>query len=399
MASVVGYIATGAGKRNTLANHTGVNGIMYDALERRSFLAMLVLVTLAFLLLMKPFAGPIFWAVAIALIFHPVQRWLLGRLGPRPNTVALLTLLFCLFIVVLPVMLLVSSLVAEGVILYQQIQAGELRPGEYIDRINRSFPAIQSFLGQFNIDFADLRDRAANAFVGASQFLAKQALGIGQNTFQFFLGLALMVYLAFFLLRDGTRLVDLLIRALPLGDERERLLFAKFAEVTRATVKGNLLIAIIQGALGGIIFWLLDIQGALLWGVVMAVVSLIPAIGAAIVWVPAAVYLAAVGSVVPAIILTVYGVVVIGLADNLLRPVLVGRDTKLPDYIVLLSTLGGIVMFGINGFVMGPLVAALFMAFWGIFIREFSGGVVHKDAGLEEAAGMEVGHSDDDKTR
>ena len=180
-----------------------------------------------------------------------------------------------------------------------------------------------------------------------------------------------MVYLAFFLIRDGQKLIELMIRALPLGDERERLLFAKFAEVTRATVKGNLLIAIIQGALGGIIFWILGITGALLWGVVMAIVSLLPAVGAAIVWVPAAIYLAAVGDIVPAIILTAYGVVVIGLADNLLRPVLVGRDTKMPDYLVLLSTLGGIVMFGINGFVMGPLVAALFMAFWGIFIREF----------------------------
>lgn len=370
---------------------------MYEALERRSFLAMLVLVSLAFLLLMKPFAGPIFWAVAIALIFHPVQNWLLRRLGPKRNTVAFLTLLFCMIIVVIPVMLLISSLVAEGITLYQQIQAGELRPGEYIDQINNSFPAIQQFLAQFNIDFESLRDRAASAFVGGSQFLAKQALGFGQNTFQFFLALALMVYLAFFLLRDGTRLVELLIRALPLGDERERLLFAKFAEVTRATVKGNLLIAIIQGALGGIIFWLLDIQGAVLWGVVMAAVSLIPAIGAALVWVPAAVYLAAIGGTVSAIVLVVYGVVVIGLADNLLRPVLVGRDTKLPDYIVLLSTLGGIVMFGINGFVMGPLVAALFMAFWGIFIREFSGGVVHHDPLAETATGLESRHSDTGK--
>ncbi|WP_404369315.1 AI-2E family transporter [Marinobacter sp.] len=360
---------------------------MYDALERRSFLAMLVLVTLAFLLLMKPFAGPIFWAVAIALIFHPLQRVLIRRLGNRPNIVALLTLLTCMFIVVIPVIVLVSSLVAEGVSLYQQIQAGEIRPGEYIDRINASFPAIQGFLGQFNIDFAELRDRASNAFVGATQFFAKQALGFGQNTFQFFLGLALMVYLAFFLLRDGTRLVDLLIRALPLGDERERLLFNKFAEVTRATVKGNLLIALIQGALGGGIFWALGIQGALIWGVVMAIVSLLPAVGAALVWVPAALYLAAIGSIIPAIILTAFGVVVIGLADNVLRPILVGRDTKLPDYIVLLSTLGGIVMFGINGFVMGPLVAALFMAFWGIFMREFSEGEgTRRPTGATESA-------------
>ncbi|PCM43814.1 AI-2E family transporter [Marinobacter sp. ANT_B65] len=345
---------------------------MYEKLETRTFLAMLVGVSLAFVFLMKPFVGPIFWAIAIALIFYPFQVFLVSRLGERPNVNALITLTVCMLIVVIPVLVLVTSLVAEGLGIYQQIQDGEIRPGEYIDQVNNSFPAIQSLLAQFDINFSEIRDRVVNLFVGGSQFLAKQALGVGQNTFQFFLGLALMVYLAFFLLRDGSKLVDLLIRALPLGDERERLLFAKFAEVTRATVKGNLLIAIIQGALGGIIFWVLGIGGALLWGVVMAMFSLLPAVGAALVWVPAAIYLAAVGDVVQAVVLTIFGVVVIGLADNILRPILVGRDTKLPDYIVLLSTLGGIAMFGINGFVMGPLVAALFMAFWGIFIREFS---------------------------
>lgn len=333
---------------------------------------MLVGVSIAFALLMKPFFGPIFWAIAIALIFYPVQQWLTRTLGPRRNLNAIITLLICVIIVVIPVLGLGAALITEGVGLYQKIQSGDIRPGEYIDQINQSFPAIQAFLGQFDINFSEFRDRAVNAFLGGSQFLAKQALGIGQNTFQFFLGLALMVYLAFFLIRDGQQLVELLIKALPLGDERERLLFAKFAEVTRATVKGNLLIAIIQGALGGLIFWILGIKGALLWGVVMAIFSLLPAVGASIVWVPLAVYLAAVGDVVPAVILSVYGMVIIGLADNVLRPILVGRDTKMPDYLVLLSTFGGLVMFGINGFVMGPLVAALFMAFWGIFIREFS---------------------------
>jgi len=345
---------------------------MYAKLETRTFLAMLVGVSLAFVLLMKPFIGPIFWAIAIALIFHPLQVFLVRKLGDRPNVNALITLTICMLIVVIPVLILVTSLVAEGLGIYQKIQEGEIKPGEYIDQVNQSFPAIQAFLAQFDINFSEIRDRVVSLFVGGSQFLAKQALGIGQNTFQFFLGLALMVYLAFFLLRDGSKLIDLMIRALPLGDERERLLFAKFAEVTRATVKGNLLIAIIQGALGGIIFWILGITGALLWGVVMAIFSLLPAVGAALVWVPAAIYLAAVGDIIQAVVLTVFGVVVIGLADNILRPIMVGRDTKLPDYIVLLSTLGGLAMFGINGFVMGPLVAALFMAFWGIFIREFS---------------------------
>ena len=359
---------------------------MYEKLETRTFLAMLVGVSLAFILLMKPFFGPIFWAVAIALIFHPVQRKLIDRLGDRPNVIAFLTLMLCMVIVIIPVIGLVMSLVAEGVVVYQKIQSGELKPGEYIDQVVSSFPAIEAFFAEFGVNFTDVRDKAVSVFVGGSQLLARQAIGIGQNTFQFFIGLALMVYLAFFLLRDGDKLIELMIKALPLGDERERLLFAKFAEVTRATVKGNLLIAIIQGALGGFIFWALNIQGALLWGVVMAIVSLLPAVGAALVWVPAAIYLAATGDFVSAAILTAYGTVVIGLSDNLLRPVLVGRDTKLPDYIVLLSTLGGLAMFGINGFVMGPLVAALFMSFWGIFIREFSEHDLNSETKLPSSA-------------
>lgn len=344
----------------------------YESLERWTFLASLLLVSLAFLFLLKPFAGPIFWAIAIAVIFQPVRQWLSRRLGERPSLLALLTLLICLFIVILPVMILASTMVTEGLAIYQKIQDGDIRPGQYLDQINQSFPAIEAFLAQFNLDFGELRDRLASGIAGASQFLAKQALGFGQNTFQFFLNFALMAYLSFFLLRDGSRLVELLIQALPLGDARERLLFAKFAEVTRATVKGNLFIAVVQGALGGLIFWFLGITGAVLWGVVMAIFSLLPAVGAAVVWIPVAIYLTAIGDYFSAIVLTAFGAGVIGLADNLLRPILVGRDTKLPDYIVLLSTLGGLAMFGINGFVMGPLVAALFMAFWGLFIREFS---------------------------
>lgn len=358
---------------------------MYDKLEQRSFLATLVLVTLAFVLLMKPFFGPIFWAVAIAVIFNPVQQWLERRIVGRPNLVSLITLLLCLVIVILPALGLISSLVAEGVTLYQRIQSGEVNPGQWLDRIRESFPVVETFLDRFDIDFNKLRESAISTVVGGSQFLASRAFGIGQNTFQFMLSFALMVYLAFFLLRDGQRLIDLLIVALPLGDDRERLLMGKFAEVTRATVKGNLLVAAAQGALGGLIFWILGISGAPLWGVVMAIASLIPAVGAALVWIPAALYLTAVGSTVSAVILVLYGVVVIGLADNLLRPLLVGRDTKMPDYLVLLSTLGGIALFGINGFVMGPLVAALFIAFWGIFIREFNASADDPFAGRGEA--------------
>ncbi|MED5431265.1 MAG: AI-2E family transporter [Pseudomonadota bacterium] len=345
-----------------------------DKLERRAFLFSLIGVSLVFALMMQPFFAPIFWACAISVIFYPFQKRLLARWPNRRNVVALLTLTLCVVLVIIPVLFVATSFVTEGVGLFQQVQSGEINLADYVDKIKQAFPGIQSLAERFDIDLERIKQQVVQAFTGAGQFLAKRALAVGQNTFQFFLNLALMLYLAFFLLRDGDAMVAMLIRALPLGDEREKLLFAKFAEVTRATIKGNLVVAITQGALGGLIFWWLGIPGALLWGVVMAVLSLIPAVGAGLIWLPVAVYLYAVGEVVSATVLLLYGIFVIGLVDNILRPILVGRDTKLPDYVVLFSTLGGLAMFGITGFALGPLLAALFVAFWGIFIREFNEG-------------------------
>ncbi|MEZ5504475.1 MAG: AI-2E family transporter [Gammaproteobacteria bacterium] len=344
----------------------------HERLERRAFLALLMLVSILFLFVLKPFFGAIFWAVAIALIFSPLQQALTRRWGNKPNRTALVTLLSCLVLLVIPATFVTVSLLAEAVQLYQRIEAGKFNPGQYLEQIRQGFPAIQSLLERFDIDFDALRQRIGEAAVGGSKLVATQALSLGQNTFYLLLNATLTLYLAFFLLRDGDKLVNLLIRALPIGDERERLLFAKFAEVTRATIKGSLVVAIVQGALGGLIFWILDISGALLWGVVMVVVSLIPAVGAALIWAPVAVYQVATGDWVSGLILTAFGMGVIGLVDNLLRPILVGRDTKIPDYVVLLSSLGGLSLFGVNGLVVGPLVAALFIAFWEIFMREFN---------------------------
>ena len=152
--------------------------------------------------------------------------------------------------------------------------------------------------------------------------------------------------------------------AIPLTDDLQHSLSAKFTNVIRATIKGNIVVAIVQGTLGGLAFWFLGIHGALLWAVLMAFLSLLPAIGTALVWLPVAIYLLATGATWQGVALIAYGVLIIGLVDNVLRPVLVGKDTKMPDYVVLLSTVGGLAVFGFNGFVLGPIVAAMFMAVW-----------------------------------
>lgn len=345
---------------------------MRAQLERRFFFALLIVVTIGFGLVLEPFWGAIFWATALTVIFYPLQTYLLDKLGNKPNRVAALTLLICMVVVVVPILAIGASFIQEGVNFYQRIEKGELNPAATLEKIRVAFPLVTTTLQEFGIDTDNIRQKLSEAAVAGSKLLAEKTFAVGQNAAGLFLNVGLMLYLAFFLLRDGAKLIELFIVALPLGDERERMLFAKFAEVTRATVKGNLVVAVVQGTLGGLILWILDVPAPILWGVVMTFLSLLPAIGAALVWFPVSLYLYSTGQWWQATVLIAYGALVIGLADNVLRPVLVGRDTKLPDYIVLFSTLGGITLLGINGFVLGPLIAALFLAFWQIFITEFN---------------------------
>ncbi|ACE84403.1 AI-2E family transporter [Cellvibrio japonicus] len=358
---------------------------MNKKLETRTFLLFLLAVSIAFILVLRPFFGTIFWACAITIIFYPLHLRLVELTRGRTNTSALLTLVACILIVVLPAIFLISSVVREGAVFYGKLQSGEINPAQYIEQLRTAFPAVQQALEHLEIDIDNLKKNALDLGMSSGKLIAQHLLNAGQNTFILLLNICLMLYLTFFLLRDGPQLLELLIRALPLGDARERLLFAKFGEVTRATIKGNLVIAVIQGSLGGLIFWVLGIPGALLWGVVMAILSLIPAVGPALIWLPVAIYLFATGDFTKGAILVAFGGGVIGLIDNILRPILVGRDTKLPDYIVLLSTLGGLGLFGVNGFIIGPLVAALFMAFWGIFIREIHILAPDGDEGIAQA--------------
>ena len=222
-------------------------------------------------------------------------------------------------------------------------------------------------IGFSNFDAA--RVTVTNGITSSFRTLAGQALLIGQGAFSFIVALGVMLYLAFFLLRDGERLSQRFAEAAPLRPHQREALLHRFVVVIRATVKGSLVVAIVQGFIGGVIFWMLGIQGALLWGVLMGAFSLLPAIGSALVWAPVALYLFATGAIWQGAVLVAAGALIIGSVDNLLRPILVGRETRIPDYVVLISTLGGIEMFGFNGIVIGPVIAALFIATWNIFTQ------------------------------
>jgi predicted PurR-regulated permease PerM len=338
-------------------------------IEHQGFLLLLVAVTLAFAWVLLPFYGAVLWAIVVAVIFTPVYRRLLASMNGRQSLAAAVTVLLIIAIVILPLAMVATSLAQEASSLFAKIQSGEYNFGSYLQRILDALPAWATGLIQrFNLtDFSGLRDQLKDGLMKGGQVLAPQALSLGMNTFDFVIRFGIMLYLLFFLLRDGRALAERIREAIPLQGEQKAALFTRFADVLRATVKGGILVAMAQGALGGIAFWFLGIHAALLWGVLMAFLSLIPAIGATLVWLPVAIYFLATGAMWQGIGLILYGVLVIGLVDNVLRPFLVGKDTKLPDYVVLISTLGGIEVFGLNGFVIGPLIAAMFMVSWEIF--------------------------------
>ena len=338
-------------------------------IDDQVFRLLLLAITVAFAWILWPFYGAILWAVVVAVIFAPVHRWLLQSMQGRSGLAAAVTVLIIIAMVLLPLAIVATSLVQEASGLVVKIQSGEYDFGSYVQRILDALPAwATGLIERIKLtNFSALPESFTSSLVKGGQALAPQALSLGINTFEFMIGLGIMLYLLFFLLRDGDTIADRVREIIPLRSNQKATLFTRFADVVRATVKGGILVAIAQGTLGGIAFWFLGIHAALLWAAVMAFLSLVPAIGAGLVWVPVAIYFLATGAIWQGIGLILYGVLVIGLVDNALRPFLVGKDSKLPDYVVLISTLGGIKVFGLNGFVIGPLIAAMFMVSWEIF--------------------------------
>lgn len=334
-----------------------------------SFTVVVVLVTVAFGWLLLPFYGAVLWAVILAILFSPLQRRLVRRFRGRRNLAAGLSLLACICIVVIPGSVILTSLAQEATGLYNRISSREFDPAVVLAEVQAALPAfLVEALAAFNLgSFEEIQDGFTSFLGQASRVIATRAVSIGQGTAQLFISLGVMLYVLFFLFRDGADVAAMIRKASPLSDRHTDYILGKFSAVLKATVKGNVIIAAIQGAIGGVAFWLLGIEAALLWGVLMAVLSLLPAVGAFLIWGPVAAYLLLSGQYLKGTILVAVGVLIIGMIDNLLRPPLVGKGTRLPDYVILVSTLGGIALFGINGFVIGPLIAALFVAVWSLF--------------------------------
>ena len=336
------------------------------------FRIVLALATIAFLWVISPFLGPILWAIVAAMLFQPLNARLLRAMPRRTNVAAALTLLAIMAAVVIPALLIGSALISEIAGLAQRVRSGQLDVMAMLMQLRSELPSwLVQWTGLDRLtDLGALRDWLAGNFATSLQNVLSRALDIGQGAFAFVIGLGVMLYMTFFFVRDGKRIVGFIAHSAPLDSRHGSALLDRFAAVVHAMIKGSLLVAAAQGLIGGIIFWAIGIPSALLWGVAMGFMSLLPAIGTGIVWVPVALYLLATGAIWQGITLVLCGLFVIGLVDNLLRPALVGRDAKMPDYIVFVSTLGGLELFGFSGFILGPVIAGLFLAAWQLHAGE-----------------------------
>jgi len=337
---------------------------------QQSFVTLLVIATLAFVWLVTPFAGPILWAIVVAMLFTPLNRRLVRAMPRRKSIAAALTLLAIIACLLIPAALIGVALAQEVVAMIARLRSGNFEAAEVLLRLRTTLPQwLLDMIGPNALtDLGTTRQWVAANFADQLQGLARRALNVGQSAFGVLVQLGVLLYLCFFFLRDGERIVAHLRRVAPIDAKRGGALLERFITVVYATIKGSLIVAAAQGAVGGIVFWAIGIHAPLLWGVAMAFMSLLPAVGTGIIWVPTAIYLLATGSIWQGLTLVFCGLFVIGVVDNILRPILVGREARIPDYVAFVATLGGLQLFGVNGLIIGPAIAGLFLAAWDLHV-------------------------------
>jgi predicted PurR-regulated permease PerM len=333
------------------------------------FMALVLLVTVSFFLLIKEFLLACFWAIILAVVFEPIYQRLRQYFNNSENLPLILTMVIIVLVFVTPLLTMILMIAGESADYYTKIQSGEINPQRYFQDTLALLPKSNKLSQILGISVGQISAAAGNAFAQAVKYIAQQVPALTQNLLNLIVQVALAFYILFFLLRDGHQLIRKLIALIPIGDRIEIELFGRFASVARATVKGGLTVAVIQGGIGGLLFWFVGIPAAFLWGMIMIVLALLP-IGSALVWAPAGGILFLEGHTFKAVIVLTVGSLGIGLIDNFLRPRLIGKDSKMPDYLVMVSTLGGLAWFSLTGFVLGPIIAALFVTCWEILGKD-----------------------------
>ncbi len=327
-----------------------------------AFYILLGLATLLFIYLMKPFFFPIFWAAVIATIFTPAHQYCCRKVKSRSLS-ATIVLFMIMLIIILPAGVIGSLLLNESLALYNALDVNSAAIEQQIQNISGKITA-NPYLSRMHIDTAFLTANLAEGAKNIANYIIYNLRDLTQNTIVFAVNFAIMLYTLFFFIRDGDKFVRMIMKLMPLEEAREVLILERFSSTARATLKVTLIIGGIQGILGGLIFFLTGVKGALTWGTMMVFTSIVPAIGCSLVWAPAGIVMAMMGHFWEGMIILAFGIIVISHVDAVLRPLLLGHDVQMHTLLIFLSTLGGLALFGISGFVIGPVITSLMQAFW-----------------------------------
>ena len=342
-----------------------------DAVNKSVLVLMVVAISALFLTMVKQFLMAIFLAGLFSALARPVYRRLEIRFNSHRHLASVTTLLLMIVVVLIPLMLLIGIIVGQAIDVGQSVTPWIKQTMDQPDRLTAYLQHLP-FYDQL-VPYREIILEKAGKIVGSISTwmvggLSQATLGTANFLFMTFV----FLYTMYFFQMDGDKLVRKILYYLPLGNDDESLMMEKFTSVTRATIKGTMLIGILQGGLAGGAFAVAGIDNAVFWGTVMAVLSIIPSIGSALVWIPAAIILIMQGNVGSGVGLLIFCAVVVGSLDNVLRPILVGKDTKMHELMIFFGTLGGIMMFGISGIFIGPLIASLFVTIWELYGLAFS---------------------------
>ena len=341
-----------------------------ERLNRRALIVLVLFISALFLAMIRQFLMAIILAGIFSAMAHPMYRRLKDRLRGRQYLASMITIIVIFCVVLIPL----GGLV--GIIATQAIKVGgAARPWveQRLAEPSKLSSSLEAF--PFYDKVAPYRNQIlskAGELVGStSSFILDRLSAVTRGTVYLIFTLFVMLYCMFFFLVDGGKLLQRMLYYIPLEDHDERQLLDRFTSVTRATIKGTLVIGVLQGGLAGLAFHVVGIPSAVFWGAIMAVLSVIPSVGSALVWGPAAIVLIATGKMASGIGLAAFCGILVGSLDNLLRPILVGKDTQMHELMIFFGTLGGIFMFGIPGMFIGPIIAALFVTVWDIYGEAF----------------------------
>ena len=337
-----------------------------EILNRVVLLSLVILISTIFLLMIHQFLMPIFMAALFTAMASPAHRWITKKIGGRSTIASAITVLGIVILVLGPLSVLVTIVVAQAITVGQKVTP-------FIQKLIAEPTIISKYVS--NIPYYDqvmpyrdiILEKAGLIIANISTFLIDSLQSLTMLTVSAVFGSIIMLYVMFYFFTMGGTLLTKILYFLPLQDKDEQRLLIRFTSVTRATIKGTMIIGLMQGCICGMAFAFVGIEGPVFWGTLMAVTSVIPAFGTAIVWGPAMIILALLGNFSGGVILLIICGGVAGNLDNIVRPKLVGKDTEMHDLFILFSTLGGISMFGILGIIIGPIIAALFITIWEIY--------------------------------